>query len=147
MAARIKPLTQSLKKGVRSEFTQEHESTVRKMPSPSTNTNILAFPDSDRAASEKRQFMLTTDASLHGLGAVVEERQEDNTVRPFVFQSRGTLSNEINWSVSELEAAVIVWATKKDRSVFYGVPFEVYTDHQPLRNILSLAEKVPKVQR
>lgn len=91
--------------------------------------------------------MLTTDASLHGLGAVVEERQEDNTVRPFVFQSRGTLPNEINWSVSELEAAVIVWATKKDRSVFYGVPFEVYTDHRPLRNILSLAEKVPKVQR
>ena len=40
-----------------------------------------------------------------------------------------------------------MWAIKKNRPLFYGIPFEIYTDHQPLRNLLSLAEKVPRVQR
>ena len=43
--------------------------------------------------------------------------------------------------------AAIVWAIKKNRPPFYGIPFEIYTDHQPLRNLLSLAEKVLRVQR
>ncbi|CAM9141579.1 unnamed protein product, partial [Sphacelaria rigidula] len=38
-------------------------------------------------------------------------------------------------------------AIEKNRPLSYGVPFEIYTDHQPLRNLLSLAEKVPRVQR
>ncbi|CAM9887102.1 unnamed protein product, partial [Sphacelaria rigidula] len=147
MAARLKPLTQLLKKGVRFQFTQEHESIAKEMLSSLTGTNVLASPNCEDAALGKRPFMLTTDACLNGLGAAVEQRQEDNTVRPLIFLSRGTLPNERNWSVSELEAAAIVWAIKKNRRLFYGVPFGICTDHQPLRNLLSLAEKFPRVQR
>ncbi|CAM9593823.1 unnamed protein product, partial [Sphacelaria rigidula] len=129
----------------------QHGTIAKEMLSSLTGTNVLAFSNYEDAALGKRPFMLTTDASLDGLGAVVEQRQEDNTVRPLIFLSRGTLPDERNWSVSELEAAAIaaaiVWAIKKNRRLLYGVPFEIYADHQPLRNLLSLAEKVPRVQR
>ena len=69
--------------------------------------------------------MLVTDASRDGLAGVVEQCQEDNTVKPLVFLSRSTLPNEGNWSASELEAAAIVWTIKKNRPLFYGVPFEI----------------------
>lgn len=61
--------------------------------------------------------------------------------------SRIALPKEKNWSASDLEAAAIVWAMKKNRPLFYGMPFGIHTDHKPLRNLLSLAEKVPGVQR
>ncbi|CAM9790273.1 unnamed protein product, partial [Sphacelaria rigidula] len=112
-----------LKKGVRFQFTQDHETIAKEMLSSLTGTNVLAFPNDEDTALGKRPYMLTTDASLDGLSAVVERRQEDNTVRPLVFLSRGTLT------------------------LFSGVPFEIYTDHPPLRKTFSLAEKVPRVQR
>ena len=40
-----------------------------------------------------------------------------------------------------------MWAIKKNRTLFYGIPFEIYSDHQPLRNLGSLAEKNNRVQR
>ena len=36
---------------------------------------------------------------------------------------------------------------KKNRQLFYGIPFIVVSDHQPLKNLESLAAKVNRVQR
>lgn len=38
-------------------------------------------------------------------------------------------------------------AVKKNRQLFYGIPFIVVSDHQPLQNLGSLATKVNRVQR
>ena len=84
---------------------------------------------------------------MDGLGAVVEQKQVDGVIRPLAFLSRSTLPNEQNWSATELECAAIVWAIKKNRQLFYGIPFVVVTDHQPLKNMESLATKVNRVQR
>ena len=81
------------------------------------------------------------------LGAVVEQEQRDGTTRPICFLSRATLPNEKDWSATELECAAIVWAVKKNRQLFYGIPFDVISDHQPLKNLESLPTKVNRVQR
>ena len=81
------------------------------------------------------------------LGTVVEQEQSDGTTRPVCFLSRATLPNEKNWSATELECAAIVWAVKKNRQLFYGIPFVVMSDHQPLKNLESLATKVNRVQK
>ena len=44
-------------------------------------------------------------------------------------------------------AAIIVWAVKKNRQLFYGIHFVVVSDHQPLKNLESLSTKVNRVQR
>ncbi|CAM9905835.1 unnamed protein product [Sphacelaria rigidula] len=81
MAARLKPLRSLLKKGTRFQFPQEHESIAKEMLLSLTGTNVLAFPHFEDAALGKRPFMLTTNASLDGLGAVVEQLHGDNMPR------------------------------------------------------------------
>ena len=56
------------------------------------------------------------------------------------------MPNERNCSATELECA-IVWAVKKNRQLFYGIPFVGVSDHQPLKNLESLSTKVNRVQR
>lgn len=38
-------------------------------------------------------------------------------------------------------------AIKKLRVFLYGIPFEAYTDHQPLLYFISMGENKPRVQR
>ena len=83
----------------------------------------------------ERQLRLDTDASVDGLGAVIEQVQPDQSIRPLCFPSRTTWPNERNWSATELECAAIVWAVEKKWQLFYGIPFEVVSDHQPLKKL------------
>ena len=88
-----------------------------------------------------------TDASKDGLGAVVEQKQPDGSTRPLCFLSRSTSDTERRWTATELECGAIIYAIKKNRQLFYGIPFVIITDHQPLKNLESLATKVNRVQR
>ena len=50
-------------------------------------------------------------------------------------------------TATELKRATTVWAVKKNRHQFYGIPFVVVNDHQQLKNPESLATNVNRVQR
>ena len=112
-----------------------------------SSPNVLAFPDFEAAISGSRKFRLVTDASADGLGVVIEQQQPDGFIRPLRCLSRATLDNERKWNISELECAAIVWAIKRKRQMFYSIPFEVETDHQPLQNLASLSDKSNRAQR
>ena len=112
-----------------------------------SSPDVLAFPDFDAAITGGRLFHLITDASVDGLGTVVEQEQKGGTVCPICFLSRSTLPNERKWSATELECAAIVWPVKKNRQLFYGIPFMVVSGNQPLKNLESLATRVNRVQR
>ena len=75
------------------------------MKSKLSNTPVLAFPDF------KLPFILTTDASRIGLGAVLSQVQE-GIERPISFGSRQLNKGESAYSASELETLAVVWATK-----------------------------------
>ena len=90
---------------------------------------------------------MITDASVDGLGAVIEQKQSDVSSRPLRVLSRTTLPNERNWSATELECAAILWAVKINRQLLYGIPFVVVNDRQPLKNLESLSTKANRVQR
>ena len=147
MAAITRPLNNLFKKAVKFVFTTEHIEIVQLLMKRLSSPDVLAFPDFKAALSGERPFRLITDASIDGLGAVIEQLQPDSSTRPLCFLSRTTLPNERNWSATELECAAIVWAVKKNRQLFYGIPFVVVSDHQPLKNLESLSTKVNRVQR
>ena len=105
-------------------------SLIKRLSSP----DALAFPDFKAALSGDRSFHLITEASVDGLGAVVEQAQPDSSPRPLCFLSRTTLPNDRNWSATEMEFDVFVWAGKKNRQLFYGIPFVVVSDPQPPKN-------------
>ena len=147
MATVTRSLNNLLKKGIKFAFKVEHVEIVQTLFKRLTSPDVLAFPDFRAAISGDRPFRLITDESVDWLGAVIEQMQPDQSNRPLCFFSRSTLPNERNWSATELECAAIVWAVKKNRQLFYGIPFVVVSDHQALKNLESLSTKVDRVQR
>ena len=69
-----------------------------------TTSPVLVFPDFFRG------FILETDASGAGLGAVLAQKQLDGAVRPISYASRSLLKHERNYGITELEALGVVWA-------------------------------------
>ena len=141
MAARTRPLNSLLRKRAKFDFSPHHERIAREMLDELSSPNVLAFPDFITAIWGSRKFRLVTDASANGLGVVTEQQQPDGSIRPLRYHSRTPLDNECKWSISELECTAIVWAIKHNRQMFYGIPFKVETDHQPLQNLASLTDK------
>ena len=71
-----------------------------------THSPVLSFPDF------AEPFILETDASGAGLGAVLAQKQEDGTVRPIAYASRSLQPHEKNYGITELEGLGVVWAVK-----------------------------------
>lgn len=72
-------------------------------------------------------FTDIADASVAGLGAILEQKQRDGSIRPLGFLSRTTNPSETWWSPTELGSGAIVRAIKKNRNPFYGFPIEAST--------------------
>ena len=87
---------------------------------------ILRLPDL------KREFVLRTDASDIGLGAVLMQ-EHDGTLFPCVYISRKLLPRERNYSVIERECLAVVWAVDKLVKYLYGAVFVLQTDHESLK--------------
>lgn len=82
-------------------------------------------------------FVITTDASREGFGAVLEQEQE-GTKRVIAYASKRTSRSERKYAAVELEARGLVCAVEAFRPYITGVLTVVYTDHRPL---LSLFRK------
>ena len=91
---------------------------------------VLAFVDFTRP------FVLHTDASFQGLGAVLQQVQPDGRIRPIAYASRSLRPTErvkTNYSAYKLEMLALKWAiTEKFRGYLLGRPFRVITDNNPL---------------
>ena len=95
---------------------------------------ILAYPDF------KKPFLLRTDASKQGLGAVLYQEQ-DGKDRVISYASRSLKPAELNYSGHKLEFTALRWAiTVKFKSYLYGHHFTVTTDNNPLTYVLSTAK-------
>ena len=99
------------------------------------NAPILAFPD------YKLPFILHTDSSTEGLGAVLYQRQEGK-LRIIAYASRSVTKTVSNYPAHKLEFLALKWAIcEKFHEYLYGsTPFEVYTDNNPLTYVLTTAK-------
>ena len=102
---------------------------------------VLAFPDFDQ------EFILETDASGKGLGAILAQKQPDGFTRPIAYGSRTLQQHERKYSATELETLGIVWSVKHFRHYLYGHCCIVYTDHEPLRSLLNTPHPSGKLAR
>jgi hypothetical protein len=117
------------------EWTDEQEKAFNLIKELLCSTQVMRYPDFTKP------FRLTTDASKTGLGAVLEQVEDNGEVRPIAFASKSLNPAEIRYSTTELELYAIKWAMAHFRHYLMGKPFEVYTDHQALTGIVKLKDQ------
>jgi len=76
-----------------------------------------------------REIELHTDASMHGYGAILLQRDSvDQLLHPVYYMSGKTTAAEEKYSSFELEVLAIVRALKIFRVYLLGIPFKIVTD-------------------
>ena len=95
---------------------------------------VLAAPCFDH------QFVLQVDASHVGAGAVLMQVDEHGMDRPVSYFSKKFARHQLNYSVMEKEALVLIWGLQHF-AVYVGsgvAPVVVYTYHNPLTFLHTL---------
>ena len=98
---------------------------------------ILAFPDFNKP------FLLETDASGRGLGAVLSQKQADGWYHPIAYASHIMNETEQRYHSNKQEFPALKWAVKEQFHEYlslYGKnrnKFAVQTDNNPLTYIFS----------
>ena len=91
------------------------------------NSPVLAFAD------YMKDFLLETDASKEGLGAVLSQKQEDGQFHLVAYGSWVLTTHEKNYHSTKLEFLALKWAiTEHFKEYLLYQPFLVKTDNNPL---------------
>ena len=69
------------------------------------------------------------DASKEGLGAVLQQNEENNW-KPIAYASRFSTDFEAKYSINELELLAVVWSVEHFKNYVYGIEFEIVSDHK-----------------
>ncbi|KAL7883281.1 hypothetical protein SRHO_G00009390 [Serrasalmus rhombeus] len=104
------------------------------------STPVLAYP------IPSGQFVVDTDASDHGLGAVLSQMQ-DGSERVIAYFSRRLDKAERNYCVTRRELLAVVEGLRHFRTYVYGVPFKLRTDHASLLWLMRFREPEGQLAR
>ena len=130
-AAVAHPLHQLTRKNVPFVWNDQCQQAFEDLKKQLTEAPILAYPDFSK------EFILETDASTMGLGAVLAQQQHSGKTHPVAYASRTLTPAEKNYGITELETLAVVWAFGHFRAYLYGHQVTVYTDHSAVRAILE----------
>lgn len=126
-----------LKKDQPFEWTDKQQNAFDRLKARLIEEPILRYPDFNIP------FILFTDASKTGLGAVLSQKK-DGKEYVVAYASRTTNKAEENYPITDLECLAIVWAVKHFHH-YLSQPFIVVTDHAALKWLQTY--KNPKGRR
>ena len=78
------------------------------------------------------ETVLSPDASSHGLGAVLLQRQVSGELQPVAYISRAMTATEKRYAQIEKEVLAFTWACEQLGYYLTGLKFHIQTDHKPL---------------
>ena len=106
----------------------KHEKAFQTLKTRLTSSPILRLP----VFRDDITFVVRTDASDVGVGAVLLQEFDGEDRLPIAYASKKLLPREKNYSTIEKECLGIIWGMEKFRKYLYGVDFLLETDHKPL---------------
>lgn len=130
-------MTQLLRKNKRWEWGDLQQNAFEIIRSKLAIVLVLSCPDFSVP------FVLQTDASTVGLGAVLTQTI-DGIERVIAYASRVLLEAEKKYSTTEQECLAVVWTIKKFRPYLEGYRF---TDHSSLRWLYNLQNPTDRLAR
>lgn len=135
------PLHHLLRKNVVFEWDESCERAFRQLIDIISLDIVLQYPDFEKL------FYLTCDASNHGLGAVLSQKDENSYDRPISFISRSLDDAERNYNTTEKECLAIVWSTEYFKNYLFGRRFIILSDHAPLKWLDSVDDPGARLLR
>jgi hypothetical protein len=106
------PLYMLLKKDAHFDWSANQENAFRKLKEKPISKPILQYPDFSK------EFILTTDASNEGTGAILSQGQIGKDL-PIAYASRNLNKAERNYTTSE-ELLAIIWGIRHYRPYTVG---------------------------
>ncbi|GBG74900.1 hypothetical protein CBR_g19413 [Chara braunii] len=99
-----------------------------------------------KVADPSLPFVVTIDASQHGIGAVLQQ-DDGNGYRPVEFMSARMPSEKVATSTYERELYALRQALDHWKHYLLERHFKVYSDHETLRWLMTQAKMTPKLTR
>jgi hypothetical protein len=130
----LAPLTALLSTKTPFVWTQQCQQSFQELKDIISDEVMLSFPD------YTQPFELHTDASTYQLGAVLSQNN-----KPIAFFSKKLNNAQRNYTVGEVEMLSIVEALKEFRTIIYGYPVRIFTDHK--NHSHDMQYKAPRVFR
>ena len=143
IASPLTDLTKKNRPNSIKDWQDHHERAFQTLKNRLTSSPILRLP----VFQEGKPFVLRTDASDIGLGAVLLQDFEGEGRLPIAYASKKLLPRTRNYSVIEKECLGIIWGVEKFRKYLYGVEFLLETDHKPLSYMQTAKVLNPRIMR
>jgi hypothetical protein len=138
------PLHQLLKKTTTWHWEQSHSQAADALKQALITAPVLAMPD------YTKPFIIQTDASGHGIGAVLCQRFDEDggqVERPIAYVSRGLKPAETRYDTTHLEMLAVVYGIQKFRHYVFGTKFLLQTDHRALQGLMKRKDLNGRVAR
>ena len=140
------PLNKLLEKSTKFEWTENCQIAFDNLKCVLVSDHVMAYPD------DHGLFILDTDASATGIGAVLSQVQWDDITqreveRPVVFASRTLTRTQRRYCTTRRELLAVVSFVRHFRHYLLGRKFLLRTDHSSLRWIMSFREPTDQMAR
>ncbi len=116
-------------------WSDECERSFSRLKSLLCSAPILCYPRCDR------EFILQTDASDFGVGAVLTQLDDNGREMVVAYASKALHARQKKFSATEKEAYAIVFGTQQFRVYLLGRHFQIVTDHNALRWLHNMEPK------
>ena len=100
-----------------------------------------------RSPDFTKEFIVQTDASERGVGAVLSQLDDEGLDHPISYFSRKLLPREEHYATVEKECLAIKLAVQTFRVYLLGRPFTIQTDHRALEWLERLKENNSRLTR
>ena len=141
-AEKAAPLTQLTQKGQPFRWDDACEVAFANLKEALTNAPILTYP----SRNPDEQFILDTDASDVGIGALLSQAQ-GGVEHVVAYASKTLNKSQRNYCTTNKELLAVVTFVKQFRQYLLGRKFKIRTDHSPLRWLMNFKDAERMVAR
>ena len=140
------PLNKLLEKSNKFEWNDDCDQAFDDLKKTLVSDSVMAYP------RDGGLFILDTDASATGIGAVLSQLQWDETSqkeveRPIAYASRTLTRSQRRYCTTRRELLAVVSFVRHFRHYLLGRKFLIRTDHSSLRWIMSFREPTDQMAR